>query len=157
MVFNVAPAVLFVILIVLGIWLSIVSVTLFKSIANYNRLTNGISDKTLSQVLENFIAQGELTRREHQHVQSEIKKLRNEQIKFVQKIGLVRFNPFADTGGDQSFALALLDGRDSGIVITSLYGRAGMRWYVKTVKEGKGQEFALSKEETTAIKKVIAI
>ena len=43
----------------------------------------------------------------------------------VQKIGLVRFNPFKEVGSDQSFSVALLNGKDNGIVITSLYNREG--------------------------------
>ena len=37
---------------------------------------------------------------------------------YIQKIGLVRFNPFNDTGGDQSFILALIDAEDSGVVVS---------------------------------------
>ena len=42
-----------------------------------------------------------------------------------QRIGLVRFNPFEDTGGNQSFALALLDANGDGIVFSSLHTRGG--------------------------------
>src|SRR4030042_5488991 len=47
--------------------------------------------------------------------------------KSIQKVAVVRFNPFKDTGGDQSFAIALLDLTDSGIVISSLLHREGPR------------------------------
>src|SRR5437870_770055 len=50
-----------------------------------------------------------------------------------QKISIVRFNPFGDTGGDQSFAIAVLDGHDSGYVLTSIHGRQGTRVYVKPI------------------------
>ena len=69
----------------------------------------------------------------------------------IQKIGLLRFNPFKDTGGDQSFVLALLDNNDTGIVISALYSRLGTRWYAKKVAEGKGLEHELSDEEKKAI------
>jgi hypothetical protein len=71
----------------------------------------------------------------------------------IQRVGLVRFNPFSDTGGSQSFTLAILDGHNNGLVMTSLYARTGHRWYVKEVIAGKGKELALSKEEQAAIKK----
>lgn len=70
----------------------------------------------------------------------------------IQKIGLLRFNPFHDTGGDQSFILALLDSHDTGVVISSLHTRTGTRWYAKGVLSGRGQEHELSNEEQKAIK-----
>ncbi len=68
----------------------------------------------------------------------------------IQKIGLVRFNPFSEIGGDQSFSIALLDGNDDGLVITSFYTREGNRVYGKPIKQGNSQ-YALSKEENKAI------
>lgn len=73
-------------------------------------------------------------------------------LKSVQKIGVVRFNPFRDTGGDQSFAIALLDNSDSGLVISSLYAREGTRIYSKPIEKGKSK-YQLSDEEKMAIEK----
>jgi hypothetical protein len=64
--------------------------------------------------------------------------------------GLVRFNPFPDTGGNQSFALTLLDESENGFIISSLHSRTGTRIYAKTVVGGK-TETTLSAEETQAI------
>src|SRR3989344_5133831 len=57
----------------------------------------------------------------------------------IQRAGVVRFNPFAETGGNMSFAIALLDGKNNGIVISSLHGREGTRVYAKSVAGGKSQ------------------
>lgn len=67
-----------------------------------------------------------------------------------QKISIVRFNPFGDTGGDQSFVLAVLDAHDSGYVITSIHGREGTRVYVKPVDDGTSK-YPLSEEEKQAL------
>jgi hypothetical protein len=67
-----------------------------------------------------------------------------------QKISIVRFNPFGDTGGDQSFSLAVLDSHDSGYVLTSIHGREGTRVYVKPVDYGKSK-YTLSDEEQQAL------
>jgi hypothetical protein len=67
-----------------------------------------------------------------------------------QKISIVRFNPFGDTGGDQSFVLAVLDAHNSGYVITSIHGREGTRVYVKPVDDGKSK-YPLSDEEKQAL------
>jgi hypothetical protein len=64
--------------------------------------------------------------------------------------GLVRFSPFEDTGGNQSFALALLDESDDGLVISSLHSRTGTRIYAKAVSNGKA-DATTSPEETQAI------
>ncbi len=68
----------------------------------------------------------------------------------IQKVGLVRFNAFSDIGGDQSFALALLDGKNKGVVISSLYGRNEARVYAKQV-EGGQSSYPLSEEEQKAL------
>lgn len=67
-----------------------------------------------------------------------------------QKISIVRFNPFADTGGDQSFVLAVLDSHNSGYVLTSIHGRQGTRVYVKPIDYGKSK-YTLSREEQQAL------
>jgi hypothetical protein len=67
-----------------------------------------------------------------------------------QKISVVRFNPFGDTGGDQSFVLAVLDSHNSGYVLTSIHGREGTRVYVKPIDYSKSK-YTLSKEEQQAI------
>jgi Protein of unknown function (DUF4446) len=71
------------------------------------------------------------------------------------RVGLVRFNPFEDTGGNQSFALALLDGRGDGFVVSSLHSRTGTRIYAKAIAKG-ASDAALSDEETTALKQALA-
>lgn len=68
----------------------------------------------------------------------------------IQKTGIVRFNPFADTGGNMSFSIALLDGYDNGIVISSLHSREGTRIYAKPIESG-GSKHNLTEEEREAI------
>lgn len=76
-------------------------------------------------------------------------------LKSVHKVGMVRFNPFKDTGGDQSFAIALLDSSDSGVVISSLFTREGTRIYSKPIDKGKSK-YPLSEEEKQAIERAKA-
>ena len=72
----------------------------------------------------------------------------------ITRVGVVRFNPFKDTGGDQSFAIALLDSENNGIVFSSLYSREGTRVYAKPIT-GADSTYNLSDEEKEAIKKAI--
>ena len=87
-----------------------------------------------------------------EELSQELEKLKKEGRLATQKVGIVRFNPFSEVGGDQSFSIALLDGNDSGVVITSLYARGENRVYAKPIKNGVS-EYALSKEEKKAIEK----
>lgn len=72
----------------------------------------------------------------------------------IQHIGLVRFNPFEDTGSDQSFAIALLDDARDGVVISSLHGRSNTRVFAKPVSGGVSAH-TLSDEETQAIRTAV--
>ncbi|HBB36765.1 MAG TPA: hypothetical protein DEB07_04425 [Candidatus Moranbacteria bacterium] len=76
--------------------------------------------------------------------------------KSIHKIGVVRFNPFKDLGGDQSFSVALLDGENSGVVISALHTREGNRVYSKPVEKGKAVKYPLTNEEQEAIKRADA-
>jgi len=78
-------------------------------------------------------------------------KIKENLAKCTQKVGVVRFNPFGDVGGNQSFAIALLDKCLSGVTMLSLYSRDGVKVYSKQIIEGKS-EYKLSKEEEEAIK-----
>jgi len=69
----------------------------------------------------------------------------------LQCVGIVRYNPFQDSGGDQSFALALLDRAGTGIVISSLHGRAETRIFAKQIENGASTH-SLSEEEQQAIR-----
>jgi hypothetical protein len=72
----------------------------------------------------------------------------------VQKIGMVRFDAFDDVGGEQSFALVLLDGNGRGVAVSSLYGRQDSRLYAKGITNGEGER-ALSDEERAALDKAL--
>jgi len=73
----------------------------------------------------------------------------------IQRVGLVRFNPFEDTGGNQSFALALTDAKGDGLVVSSLHSRTGTRVYAKAISDGRS-DGALSDEEQQALRLALA-
>ena len=84
-------------------------------------------------------------------VSRKIDNLKKEGKFSIQKVGMVRFNPFSEVGGDQSFSIALLDANDDGIVVTSLYTRDGNRVYAKPVKAG-ASDYSLSAEESCSLR-----
>lgn len=82
----------------------------------------------------------------------DIAALKDAHEKAISKVGIVRFNPFGEIGGDQSFSIALLNGEGNGFVLTSQYGKDMNRVYAKPIKQGKS-EYQLSEEEQQAIEK----
>jgi len=106
--------------------------------------------------LKEVLAQFKDLENNFEKLSEELESLKKESKFSVQKIGIVRFNPFSEVGGDQSFSIALLDGNDNGIVITSLYSREGNRVYGKPIKAGLS-EYSLSEEEKQAIEKAKGI
>jgi len=89
-------------------------------------------------------------------ISERLENLKKESKFSVQKVGIVRYNPFSGVGSNQSFSVALLDGNNNGIVITSLYAQDGNRVYGKPVKNGQS-EYSLSGEEKKAISKAVSI
>ena len=65
----------------------------------------------------------------------------------IQKIGFKRYNPFENTGGDQSFSMALLDHENNGVIISSLYLREGVRVYGKKIESGKASQTLFDEEK----------
>lgn len=128
--------------------------SLQKVTRHYNSLTKGIDPKTLMNVLQGI----QHTIAEHERLQgvtkNELQKLKDDAKLHVQHVSLSRFNPFGDTGGDQSFILALLDGKKDGIIITSLHSRENTRFYVKSVEGGVGIDHPLSAEEQKIISRL---
>lgn len=76
-------------------------------------------------------------------------------LKSIHKFGIIRFNPFGDIGGDQSFSVALLDGKNNGVVISSLHTKEGTRVYSKPIAKGESEKYQLTEEEKQAIKVAI--
>lgn len=86
---------------------------------------------------------------------AKLKGVEIDSLGHIQKVKLLRYNPYGDTGGDQSFTVALLDNEGSGVVITSLHSRGGTRVFAKPVEKGKSGKFQFSKEENEAIKEAL--
>lgn len=81
--------------------------------------------------------------------------LEEDGLKHIQKVNLIRYNPYGDTGGDQSFTVCFLDKEGSGFVITSLHTRSATRVFAKPVMRGKSDKYKFSKEEQEAISAVL--
>jgi hypothetical protein len=139
-------------LVIITIWLVVITIFFWKMLSHYNKLTKGLTDQSFKSVLENLMKNIAINKKDVDYLKEYCDKMQKEGQFHIQKVGLLRFNPFKDTGGDQSFILTLTDGTDTGVVISGLYARSGTRWYTKKVVNGKGSEHELSDEERKALK-----
>lgn len=139
------------ILVVLIIWLTVLSSVVLLIRGHYKRLVEIGGKRDLKAILERILDRLEEDRVNIDNLSKILKRLEQEGEFHIQKVGVVRFNPFPEVGGNQSFVLAFLDKNNNGIVVSSLYGREATRWYVKSVVGGKGKDIELSKEEERAI------
>ncbi len=134
------------------LWLFLLTVFLWRAFSHYNKLTQGVSQRSLKSVLETLLKESNITKKDIEFLKSQCDKIEKEGKLHIQKVGLVRYNPFKDTGGEQSFVLSLIDGKDTGVVLSGLFSRSGTRWYAKKVLDGKGTEYELNEEEKKAIR-----
>jgi len=134
------------------IYLSILTYYLNKYKMLLTKLVNFSSKENLADILNSILVKLDGDKENINHIKDEIQRQSVRNLGFIQRVGILRYNPFSDTGGDQSFVMALLNGEDTGIVLTSLHNRGQSRWYAKNVRQGKGVGHELSKEEEKAIK-----
>jgi len=110
--------------------------------------------KDLEEVLSEQLKRMKETERNMKNLFKWNKDLQKISDVSITKVGVIRFNPFKDTGGDQSFAIALLDSNNNGLILSSFYTREGTRVYTKPIEKGTSS-YHLSKEEEQAIAKAI--
>ena len=139
------------ILVSFAVWLLALSAVLVWIYKYFRKLSKQVGKGNLVRVLERVLDNQKKNTKSIDAINSEIESIIEDGSLHVQKLGLVRFNPFDEMGGDHSFSLALLDGIDKGIIITGLHTRERTRVYIKEIKKGKS-ELQLSREERKALK-----
>lgn len=121
----------------------------------YNKFMKKIGNgKNIEEDLENYMYRVERVERQNAEIISYCKNLDDEVAKCIQKVGIVRYSAFKDTGSDLSFAVAMLDENNDGIVFNGIYSREMSNIYAKPVKKGVS-EYTLSEEEKEAIRRAI--
>ena len=139
--FLIIFAILLIVLLISYVVLIIKTSNLNKRYKQFmKKLGNG---KNIEEDLENYMYRVEKVERQNSELSG-----------CVQKIGIVRYNAFKDTGSDLSFALALLDEDNTGVVMNGIYSREMSNIYAKPVEKGKSP-YTISEEEKLAIDKAI--
>jgi len=134
-----------IILLIVNLVISIVSSIKYKSLMK--KLGNG---NNLDEMLRTYLKEVDRISKENKQIENYYIKLDSDLDSCIQKVGLVRFNAFKDVGSDLSFALALLDRNDNGVVLNGLYGSESSNIYSKPIKKGESS-YVLSDEERYAI------
>ncbi len=114
----------------------------------------------LEKMFVDFIKQSRTVDKQEQEILTKMSEVEERLTYIIQRVGVVRYNPFPEIDGDMSFSIALLDNTYSGFVITGIYTRQGSFIYLKPVRKGKGEKkdsrYRLSKEEMDAVDRAIA-
>ena len=140
----------FLILIAIGIWLLVISIICFWVLKYFRQLSYDVNKGNLISILERVLEKEKKNSKNIEEIVKRIIRFDEEGKLHVQKVGLIRFNPFKELGGEHSFALALLDGNDEGVLVTGLHTRERTRIYIKSIKKGKS-DIELSAEEKKAV------
>jgi hypothetical protein len=154
---NIGPIIGGLVIVVLALAFAVVG--LIRRVRRLGRrienLTQGGDETSLEDVLGSHLERVRQAVKDVDGVAARAAVLERDMQASFSRVGLVRFNPFEDTGGNQSFALAMLDGRGDGFVVSSLHARAGTRVYAKAIAGG-ASEAALSDEESEALRQALA-
>lgn len=130
-------------------------IKLSKLKKNYKSFMNKIGNgNNIQETIEKYIEKINEVQKENNDLKNYCKQLDNTIKTSIQKIGLVRYNAFKDTGSDLSFTLALLNEKNTGVVLNGIYSREMSNIYAKPVEHGIST-YTLSEEEKQAIKKAI--
>ena len=137
------------------IWLLVLSYLVGRQNNFLKSLFPKSGERDIRQKLEEVLNQIEEFKLGSDDFRKKLNNFEKEGLGYIQRIELLRYNPYEDTGGDQSFTLALLNEEGSGIVLTSLHARSGTRVFAKSVSEGKASKYQFSEEEETVIRRAL--
>lgn len=141
---------------ILFFWVTILTFLQLKSARHYKKLVKSAEGQDLISILEEHFGEIRLLNKVTKDLKSDIQGILQADLKHLQRVGLLRFNPYGDTGGNQSFVLSLLDGQGNGIVVSSLHSRDSTRVYCKPVKAFLEGGFEFSDEEKKAVEEARA-
>lgn len=132
-----------------------ISIKMNRLNKRYRKMMQGMEGANIERLLMLHIEEVRQTVSKVKDLSEEYRRLDTVAINSIQSIGVVRFNAFEDTGSDLSFAVAFLNGKKDGVVISSIYGRNESRVYAKPVTAGQST-YHLTEEEKAALDQALA-
>lgn len=140
---------------ILLIWLFILSYLFWKERKFLYKLFPKSDELDIRKKFEELIAEIEESGRKNQILARNLQAFRKEGLGHIQDIAMLRYNPYNDTGGVQSFSVVFLDALFNGVLLTSLHSRAGTRIYIKNINAGIS-DLELSKEESQVLEQAVS-
>ena len=129
-----------------------ISIKIYK---NYEKTMNKLGEgKDFAKMLESYVSQVDKLNKRDDQIIEVCNNINNELAHCIKKVGLYKYDAFGNTKNNLSFALALLDWENNGIVINSIYGQDNSNVYSKPVIKGTSK-YNLSYEEKEAINNAI--
>jgi len=139
-------AIAFIMLLGLGLLLS----RLARLNRLYRRLTQGTSGGNVEEILHQYMGTVESVSAASKTLKDRLDVLAKQQLLCLQRVGVVRFDAFEEVGGEQSFAVVVLDSERNGFALSSVYSRSDVRVYAKHISNGQPSH-PLTKEEERAL------
>lgn len=127
-----------------------INIKLARLNSRYEKMMKGMDGVNIEKLLHEHIDEVRMSVRKVDHLTQECKDMKSNLEQCTQKVGIIRFNAFEDTGSDLSFSVAMLDAKDNGFVISSIFGRSESRSYAKPIENGQSKYF-LTDEEKQAL------
>ena len=124
-----------------------------KRIDSFMKTTE--SGQNLEEMLAEYLDKVQWMSDQHDKIVNHISDINDRLGYCIQKVGIVRYNPFDEVGGDLCFAIALLDEKNNGAVLNSIYSREGCYTYCKPIENGSCERYKLSAEEMESIDRAI--
>ena len=117
---------------------------------SYQKMMQGAEGKSIEEMMLARIREIEELKQSVSDLQNQQRQLSADGMKHLQRLGLIRFNAFDNTGSDLSFSLAMTDAERNGFVLSGIYGREESRVYAKPIVAGEST-YMLTKEEKQAL------
>ena len=145
--------------VIITIILVLLVITMMAKLSSLNKRYKKFLEKlgngnNIEEDLETYMYRVEKVEKQNAEIANYVKTLDEDLTRCIQKVGIVRYNAFKDTGSDLSFTLALLDEHNDGVVLNGIYSREMSNIYAKPVKNGESS-YSMSEEEKMAVQKAI--
>ncbi|MCR5177131.1 MAG: DUF4446 family protein [Anaerovibrio sp.] len=146
------------VLVIMMIIMYVLMINLFYNInymkKRYKKMMTGVDGANLERMIIGCIDDAAEVGKENQQIKKDIEDIKALLQQAITKVAVVRFRAFEDMGSDLSYAVAMLDSDNNGVIMSSIFGREDSRSYVKPVTEGKSS-YPLTDEESDALRQAM--
>ena len=120
----------------------------------YRKMMAGVDGANLERMLMGHIDEVKKVVEKNEQIDAENRRIDALLQTAITRVGVVRFRAFDDMGSDLSYAVAMLDSHNNGVILSSIFGREDSRSYVKPIENGKST-YTLTEEEEEALHKAM--